>query len=1498
MTFPPVGVTAVIAGMAVFNRDAAIVQNRLSSINRVARQMEVESTGAAGAAGAAFAGYASTLVTVGTVAAGAFALAGAAAINFAADYEQSLALTAALTGRNKEELGGLTDVIIDLSRKGTLGMDELAKASTELARSGVDIPDIMGGALEAVEKLTIASGGEIGLQAAAKLTATAMNAFGLSVDDLDRVTTSATVVAQNSALTFTDFGTAVQYAGATFKATGFQIEDLAVAEALLGKNGITGSVAATSLRGVIQRLVRPSKDAAEVMQKYGIHLFNAAGEAVTFDELLKQLNTAFSDQAVKTGKLTEEQRLQAIATLGLQRTGAAFLILANATDDELKQLRDSFARLNIDDLVNKQLDTLNAQTKIAENNIKALAFSFGAEFLPPLTAATKATNDFLRSITNDQAKKFADSIMEAGRNIAEFVGGVFKGFGDLIKAFGLTDEAAQLLKSTLIGLGVIIGVGIVAALVDAVAGWLAFVAVVGIVTLAIAGISQVIHDVEYAFAGWVSQFGAVGIAISHFAIASGDAFGALAAFLTGDFDKATHLAALSFYEFSYAIRTDGGAALQALQKDLQDTGAAWAPWAAQAGTAGLAVTDALTGVSGIVLSLQFLLQGNFPASAAAASQAMTDMGSAFSNVGTTINNAIAPTLNFITGTLFPAFQTASQATSASFFNAFNQLGILSDLQDAIGNVQTAFGLYIQVVQNVASGVVSIIDLFSRLVAGLGAAQSSTSALDGVITVMLLPLKGLTTAIDLLSKGLVIIQGILVQVTGAFAANAAAADQAAPSVSGFATVFQQAGQTISDVSNTIAQAASAVFAALVTSGQQMIAEFQANLTSIVAFVTDAWTQIQSVTAAIWGAIPQQVFSDLGAILDNVTSIMADIVEIVALTWVYIAQGAIAGIGSFVQTVLTLLQNLATALQPVVQAWIDSIIIPLNNLVTLVIAPLAAFAATVLGQLAQLAPQAAAAAAQIAAGIIGGLVSGIISGTASVTGAIRGMMDQAVAAARAAIQSHSPSRVFQDIGETVPEGFVDGVEQGTPDVTAAGDAIGVSLAQGLINALDKMKAPVRASAAGLVDQLLNSFTDISQKSEELLTDVSSKMAKVGESVGQKTNEAIKDAADKIAQTIQDAQDRIYDLQSNLVQSRTDRSRRNTLKDQQDAQRKARKQTQEDADALADHQKDLLDADLDHTKDIAKAKADYQKAVGKATTDEQRKQLDQQLLDQLKSADESYSNTLADIDRKFKASEADRMAKRARDEDDAKFEAALAAQSQQLEDDMEAEALKRSIDRAQKERDARIESINQALDEKQNKLREDAARELEDLRNDVDKRLQVLENDFSKKAADILRKGGAAMEPLAENIQQIISVNFAQMRNSALDFANGVGQAANALRALQQLRSQVNGTPPLRVPDPAQNLGSAGPVYENIPLPQFAHGGIVPGPYGKPVLVIAHGGELIQSLDSAAARMASAGSQGAANQQSNTYNLNLNPTYPTYESPANVSLDMRALIAMARG
>src|SRR3990172_2479458 len=206
---PKVGAQAILEGVAEFKAAANSVGYDVEKLNlkfklgsksvslsmkkmAEAVQQNIDKTGSslkstANVIFGAMKGIASTTVEAMVITTTAIASAHGAMVALgtvsginAAKFEFSMARAGAITQGTSKQMESLGKEVIRISRVLPESIGDINMAVNELARGGIGIEDMLNGALEAVVRFSVASGGELGLQNAAIAAARGMTTFGLS----------------------------------------------------------------------------------------------------------------------------------------------------------------------------------------------------------------------------------------------------------------------------------------------------------------------------------------------------------------------------------------------------------------------------------------------------------------------------------------------------------------------------------------------------------------------------------------------------------------------------------------------------------------------------------------------------------------------------------------------------------------------------------------------------------------------------------------------------------------------------------------------------------------------------------------------------------------------------------------------------------------------------------------------------------------------------------------------------------------------------------------------------------------------------------------------------------------------------------------------------------------------------------------------------------------------------------------------------------------------
>ena len=151
--------------------------------------------------------------------------------------------------------------------------------------------------------------------------------------------------------------------------------------------------------------------------------------------------------------------------------------------------------------------------------------------------------------------------------------------------------------------------------------------------------------------------------------------------------------------------------------------------------------------------------------------------------------------------------------------------------------------------------------------------------------------------------------------------------------------------------------------------------------------------------------------------------------------------------------------------------------------------------------------------------------------------------------------------------------------------------------------------------------------------------------------------------------------------------------------------------------------------------------------------------------------------------------------------------------------------------------------------------------------------------------------------------IITEFDNLVNATLNFTRALNAIPRDIQVTVTTNYVSTGTPP-----PAGTLPGLTQPPEPIGTPTqppampggMAHGGVVPGKWGEPIWVMAHGGERFLGINNTRpASTYNAGAMRVAPVQNNTYNTNynVNASYSRTQSPASVGMDLRAMVGMTR-
>jgi TP901 family phage tail tape measure protein len=366
--------------------------------------------------------------TAMAVAGGVIAAGLGLAAKTAIDFEKQISAIGAVSGATKNELELLRKKALQIGTDTAFGATEAALAMEELAKAGISVTDILNGAADATVALAAAGGVE--LPAAAELAADAMNAFQLSAKDMPKIADLIAGAANSSSISVGDFAFSLKQVGAVAKLAGADFNDTATAIALMGKVGIKGSDAGTSLKTMFMNLQPVTQKQIDLFKTLGI--VTADGSNKFFDQQGKLKSLAEVSQVLQdaTKNMTQQQKLLTLETVFGSDAIRAAATLTDAGAAGFDNMAAAMAKVTAEEVAAARLDNTAGAIEKLKGSAETAAIAFGTLLLPAITDVV----NFLAKVA-DFLNGLSDGTKTAIINIALLTSGFLLFLGLAVKIF-------------------------------------------------------------------------------------------------------------------------------------------------------------------------------------------------------------------------------------------------------------------------------------------------------------------------------------------------------------------------------------------------------------------------------------------------------------------------------------------------------------------------------------------------------------------------------------------------------------------------------------------------------------------------------------------------------------------------------------------------------------------------------------------------------------------------------------------------------------------------------------------------------------------------------------------------------------------------------------------------------------------------------------------------------------------------------------------------------
>ncbi|HDL6770012.1 TPA: phage tail tape measure protein [Yersinia enterocolitica] len=426
--------------------------------------------------GKAVAGNLAGTAAAGVGAATSGAVSGAAVLKPGYDFAQKNSELQAVLGlaKNSADMQALRTQARQLGDTTAASADDAAAAQIIIAKSGADKDGILA-ATPVTLNMSLAN--KKSMEENATLLMGVKSAFGLSNDKTAHIGDVISAAMNQTAANFAGLSDTLTYAAPVAKNAGISVEETAAMAGALADAKITGSMAGTGSRAVINRLQAPVGKAHDALDELGVNTADRKGNMRPLFTLLKEMQNSFEKNKLGTAQRAEYMK----AIFGEEASSAAAVLMEGAASGKLDRLTKMFQASDgkTAELVNIMQDNLGGDFKALQSAYAAVGTDLFDQQESSLRKLTQTTTHYVLQL---------DQWVQKNKGLSA---GILKIVGIGVAVIGVLGAVGLVAWPVVMGINAIIaGASLLGTVFTAVAGGI--ITALGALTWPIVGIAVAI----------------------------------------------------------------------------------------------------------------------------------------------------------------------------------------------------------------------------------------------------------------------------------------------------------------------------------------------------------------------------------------------------------------------------------------------------------------------------------------------------------------------------------------------------------------------------------------------------------------------------------------------------------------------------------------------------------------------------------------------------------------------------------------------------------------------------------------------------------------------------------------------------------------------------------------------------------------------------------------------------------------------------------------------
>ena len=372
-------------------------------------------------------------------------------------FDTQMSKVEAISGATADQVQLLRDKAKEMGATTKFTAVEAAEGFEYMAMAGWKTEDMLSG-IDGIMNLAAASGADLGTTS--DIVTDALTAFGYSAKDAGHFADVLAAAATNSNTNVEMMGASFKYVAPLCGSLGYSAEDAAVALGLMANSGIKADMAGTSLRNVLQRMAKPTKESGTAMNMLGLSLYDDTGKMYSLMEIMQQLRGKMGevkipmdeftqacedlDAQLEAGEITQKvyndeldllterafgaekaEQAKAAAMLGGARALSGLLAISNASEEDFNNLTAAIygSEGAAQKMAETMLDNLGGDMTLLESKLDGVKLAIYEKLEPALRSGVEALSKLVDVISYvvDHSDGFVTALTVMGSALAAYL---------------------------------------------------------------------------------------------------------------------------------------------------------------------------------------------------------------------------------------------------------------------------------------------------------------------------------------------------------------------------------------------------------------------------------------------------------------------------------------------------------------------------------------------------------------------------------------------------------------------------------------------------------------------------------------------------------------------------------------------------------------------------------------------------------------------------------------------------------------------------------------------------------------------------------------------------------------------------------------------------------------------------------------------------------------------------------------------------------------------